>query len=160
MSLLSKTLVAASCSVILGTAFISTQVHAEVSDKQAKNAVEFRQSIFQLIRSNIGPLGAMAKGKAPIDEAVIAKNALRIEQLSLMISDYFVLDTRSNDVESGALPKIWDNQSEFTQKADDLTQAAKALLLIVANKDEANYRKGIGAVGATCTACHDDYKAD
>ena len=139
---------------------ISTPVAAQMSEKQASNAIEFRQSIFQLVKSNIGPLGAMAKGKAPIDEAVIAKNAMRMEQLSLMISDYFVADTRGSGVKTHALDKVWENTADFAQKTENFTQATQALQTIIANKDTANYRKGIGAVGATCKACHDDYKAD
>ena len=155
MSTIRNIMVASTCAL-----FISTPVAAQMSEKQASNAVEFRQSIFQLVKSNIGPLGAMAKGKAPIDEAVIAKNAMRMEQLSLMISDYFVADTRGSGVKTHALDKVWENTADFAQKTKDLTQATQALQAIIANKDTSNYGKGIAAVGATCKACHDDYKAD
>lgn len=143
-----------------GVALTLPVVGAELTEKQAKSAVEYRQSLFELVKSNIGPLGAMAKGKAPIDEAVIAKNALRLEQLGLMISDYFVADTRNNKVSNKSSDAIWENQADFNNKAANLVKASKALQVIVANKDTANYRKGIGAVGATCKACHDDYKKD
>lgn len=155
MSKIRNILIATSCALI-----VSGPVAAQMSEKQAASAVEFRQSIFQLVKSNIGPLGAMAKGKAPIDEAVIAKNAKRMEQLSLMISDYFVADTRGSGVKTHALDAVWENSADFKQKTDNFTQATQALQAIIANKDTANYRKGIGAVGATCKACHDDYKAD
>ena len=155
MSTLRKIIIASSCALL-----VSTPVAAQMSEKQASNAIEFRQSIFQLVKSNIGPLGAMAKGKAPIDEAVIAKNAMRMEQLSLMISDYFVADTRGSGVKTHALDKVWENTEDFAQKTKDFTLATQALQTIIENKDTANYRKGIGAVGATCKACHDDYKDD
>jgi cytochrome c556 len=142
------------------TLFTAAVAQAELSEKQAKNAVEFRQSLFQLVKSNIGPLGAMARGKAPIDEAVIATNALRMEQLSLMITDYFQADTRGSGVKTGALDNIWENQADFAQKADDFYRAAAALSATVAAKNTANYKAAIGAVGKTCKACHDDYKAD
>ena len=74
MSTIRNIMIASTCALL-----VSTPVAAQMSEKQASNAVEFRQSIFQLVKSNIGPLGAMAKGKAPIDEAVIAKNAMRME---------------------------------------------------------------------------------
>ena len=51
-----------------------------------------------------------------IDEALIEKNATRLHQLSLMIPDYFVADTRNNDVQTSALDQIWDNQDDFNQK--------------------------------------------
>lgn len=96
-----------------GVALTLPVVGAELTEKQAKSAVEYRQSLFELVKSNIGPLGAMAKGKAPIDEAVIAKNALRLEQLGLMISDYFVADTRNNKVSNKSSDAIWENQADF-----------------------------------------------
>ena len=86
-----------------GVALTLPVVGAELTEKQAKSAVEYRQSLFELVKSNIGPLGAMAKGKAPIDEAVIAKNALRLEQLGLMISDYFVADTQTTKYQTSRL---------------------------------------------------------
>jgi cytochrome c556 len=138
----------------------SFTVAADMSEKQAKSAIEFRQSIFQLVKSNIGPLGAMAKGRIPMNEAVIETNALRMEQLSLMITDYFKADTRGAGVKSGALDKIWDDQAGFAQKTQDFTAASAALLSTVKAKDTANYKSAIAGVGKTCKACHDDYKAD
>jgi cytochrome c556 len=137
----------------------SFSTHAELSDKQAKNAVEFRKSIFQLVKSNVGPFGAMAKGKMPIDEALIEKNATRLHQLSLMIPDYFVADTRNNDVKTTALDKIWDNQGDFNQKAQNMTTKSKELLDAVQKKRSDEYVGKMRAIFGTCKACHDDYKA-
>lgn len=138
----------------------SFSTSAALSDKQAKNAVEFRKSIFQLVKSNVGPFGAMAKGQMPIDEALIEKNATRLHQLSLMLPDYFVADTRNNDVQTSALDKIWDNQGDFNQKAQNMTTKAKELLDAVQNKKSDEYVGKMRAIFGTCKACHDDYKAD
>ena len=48
------------------------------SERQAANAVQFRQSLLQLVRSNLGPLGAMAKGQIPYDTEVMSTNAMRL----------------------------------------------------------------------------------
>lgn len=138
----------------------SFSTSAALSDKQAKNAVEFRKSIFQLVKSNVGPFGAMAKGQMPIDEALIEKNATRLHQLSLMLPDYFVADTRNNDVQTSALDKIWDNPGDFNQKAQNMTTKSKELLDAVQNKKSDEYVGKMRAIFGTCKACHDDYKAD
>ncbi|MBE1288106.1 MAG: cytochrome c [Alteromonadaceae bacterium] len=138
----------------------SFSTSAALSDKQAKNAVEFRKSIFQLVKSNVGPFGAMAKGQMPIDEALIEKNATRLHQLSLMLPDYFVADTRNNDVQTSALDKIWDNQGDFNQKAQNMTTKSEELLDAVQNKKSDEYVGKMRAIFGTCKACHDDYKAD
>jgi cytochrome c556 len=130
------------------------------SDKQAQTAVQFRQAILQLVRSNMGPMGAMAKGDIPYNADVMELNSLRIEQLGLMMEDYFVADTRAFDVDTGALDAIWDNQADFNQKAQDMVNAAINVREVASARTADDYRKAIGALGATCKACHDDYKKD
>jgi cytochrome c556 len=130
------------------------------SDKQAQTAVQFRQAILQLVRSNMGPMGAMAKGDIPYNAEVMELNSLRIEQLGLMMEDYFVADTRAFDVDTGALDAIWNNQADFNQKAQDMVNAAINVKEVASARTADDYRKAIGALGATCKACHDDYKKD
>jgi cytochrome c556 len=130
------------------------------SEKQANTAVQFRQAILQLVRSNMGPMGAMAKGDIPYDAQVMELNSLRIEQLGLMMEDYFVADTRAFDIETGALDTIWDNQADFNQKAQNMVDAAIKVREVASANATDDFRKAIGALGATCKACHDDYKKD
>jgi cytochrome c556 len=130
------------------------------SEKQAKSAVQFRQALLQLVRSNVGALGAMAKGKIPMDPTTIETNAMRIEQLSLMMPDYFKLDTRKFNVDTEALPAVWEDSSDFTDKMSALTEASKALKVTAKSGNESAYKAGIGAVLKSCKGCHDSYKAD
>lgn len=138
----------------------SAQVVAVESEKQAKATVQFRQAILQLVRSNMGPMGAMAKGNIPYDAEVMLKNSERIEQLGLMMEDYFAPDTRAFDVETDAKDNIWENQADFNQKAQDMITAAIQVQEVASAGLADDYRKSIGALGATCKACHDDYKKD
>lgn len=130
------------------------------SEKQAKQAVEFRQSIFKLIKSNVGALGAMNKGVIPFDADTLETNGVRLEQLSLMLEDYFAVDTSSFDVSTEALNKIWSNTSDFNNKAQDLTKAAQNLQSAAKSGDEGQYKSAIGGVFKTCKGCHDSYKKD
>lgn len=130
------------------------------SEKQAKQSVELRQSIFKLVKSNVGVLGAMNKGRVPLNPEILQKNGERLEQLSLMIEDYFATDTSGFDVDTGALNKIWKEQADFNSKAADLTKAAVALQAAAKSGDEGKYKSAIGGVFKTCKGCHDSYKAD
>jgi len=138
----------------------STQAKEAGSQKQADTVVKFRQSLLQLVRSNMGSLGAMAKGNIPFDTDVMQKNGMRIEQLSLMMPDYFMTDTRGFETKTEAKPEIWDNNEDFAEKMQALTDAAKGLQMAAASGDESSYGKAIGAVGAACKSCHDKYKMD
>lgn len=130
------------------------------SEKQAQTAIDFRQALFQLIRSNVGALGAMNKGQIPFDPAQMEKNGVRLEQLSLMMADYFVLDTSAMNAESSALDKIWQNQADFNAKADELSAAALKLQAAAQSGDEGQYKAAIGGIFKSCKGCHDNYKAD
>lgn len=130
------------------------------SEKQAKNVILFRKSIYQLVRANMGPLGAMAKGRMPYDDKVIEKNATRMAQLAAMIPDYMAADTSKFNDGSDAKAEIWQNMNDFNAKAEDLYVAARALQDLAAEGQTQDYKKAIGRIGATCKACHDDYKAE
>ena len=148
---------------IIGTAMLSTfSVFAEPakSDKQAKDVTEFRQSIFTLVKSNVGVLGAMNKGVIPFDAETLQTNSLRLEQLSLMLEDYFATDTSGFDVETEALDKIWGNQADFKDKIGALTAAASNLNKVAKAGDTSQYKPAIGQVFKSCKGCHDNYRKD
>lgn len=130
------------------------------SEKHAAAATQFRQALLQVVRSNVGALGGMAKGVIPMDAEKIQLNSMRIEQLSLMMEDYFAVDTRKFDVETEALPKIWDNYSDFQSKIKDLTAAAQELNKVAMAGNDGQFKAKIGAVLKSCKSCHDEYKAE
>ena len=138
----------------------ATEVRQAGNEKQAEAAITYRKSVLQLIRSNMGPLGAMAKGNIPMNADVITKNAERIAYLAPMMHDYFSLDTTKFDIETDAKNSIWSNHKDFSSKIDDLVAAANDLQAVGAKNQVESFKKAIGAVGASCKSCHDDYKKD
>jgi cytochrome c556 len=149
--------------VLIGTAMMSTfSVLAEPakSAKQAKDVTEYRQAILRLVKSNVGALGAMNKGAIPFNAETIQTNSLRLEQLSLMLGDYFATDTSGFDVDTAALDKIWGNQADFTDKINAFTAAAKNLNNVARADDATQFKPAIGQVFKSCKGCHDNYKED
>lgn len=130
------------------------------SAKQALGAVKYRQSLLQLVRSNVGALGGMAKGAIPMDAKKIEKNAMRIEQLSLMMADYFVMDTREFNLPTDALNDIWVTHDDFKSRIEKLTAAAASLKTTAQQGDESQFKPAIGALLKSCKGCHDKYKAE
>jgi len=159
MSVLKKSILAITVSASLVVATASMAQPAS-SEKHAIYATELRQSIFKLLGSNMGALGAMAKGKIPVDAAVAEKNATRINQLSLMIADYSRTDTSKFDVKTEALAKIWQDPEHFSKDIDKLTMASAELMAAAKSKDEGAIKKAIGGIGKTCGGCHDHFKAE
>lgn len=153
-------LVAATVGAIMSSSAFAAEVTEASSEKHAKAATQYRQAMFQLVRSNMGPLGGMAKGALPYDESVMQTNAVRLEQLADMMGDYLSVDTRKFDVETGAKDGIWENFSDVEKKIMALKTAAQGLQAAVKSGDESAYRGAIGKIGASCKSCHDDYKKD
>lgn len=148
--------------LLIGAALtpLMSQAAPAKSEKQALNAIQFRQALLQLTRSNVGALGAMAKGVIPYDTAVMQTKGMRLEQLSLMMEDYFRTDTSNFKLGTDALPVIWEQPEDFKSKIDNLTQAAKNLQQVAASDNESQYQAAIGGVMKTCKGCHDTYKAE
>lgn len=148
--------------LLVSSLFSASIVAAEPasSEKQAKAAVDFRQALLQLVRSNMGALGAMAKGNIPFDAERMEKNGMRIEQLALMMPDYFAIDTSSYKVPSDAKDIVWEQHDDFNSKINDLVMAARNLQVVAADGDESKFRGAIGQVGRSCKGCHDKYKVD
>ena len=160
MKFFNKAIIAAATVGVVVSTSVAADVTEASSEKHAKAATQYRQAVFQLVRSNMGPLGGMAKGALPFDESVMETNAVRLEQLADMMGDYLSVDTRKFDVETGAKDKIWDNFSDVETKVMALKTAAQGLQAAVKAGDESAYRGAIGKIGASCKSCHDDYKED
>jgi cytochrome c556 len=159
MKVLSKKLASLciSASLIIATSVLAQPAKSE---KHANYTIELRQSIFKLLGSNMGVLGAMAKGKIPIDVTIVEKNAKRINQLSLMIADYSRTDTSTFMVDTEALHKIWQEPALFKSNTEQLTKASQKLIIAAQSKDNTVIKKAIGGVGKSCGGCHDNFKKD
>lgn len=146
-----------SCALTLLAAPLSA---APSPAERAAYAVDSRQSVLHLMGFYIGPLAGMARGQLPIDLTVIANNAGRIAELAPMIPETFALDTREFEVDTEALPVIWDKQDAFNAKAGTLEEKARALAALAAAGSEDGIRGAIGAMGQSCGSCHDDFRVD
>jgi len=142
----------------LGIAGAMAADSAPTPEDQAKNAVDVRQSIFKLQGWNMDPMAGMLRRRIPFDAKVIAQNADRIAHLAAMIPDAFNADTRKFNVETEALPLIWDQKDDFDKKAGDLVMAAKALAMTAAGGDQGMTIRAVANVGKACGACHDKFR--
>ena len=114
--------------------------------------VQKRMEVMKEIKSAIGVLGGMAKGKIAFDVvAATAAQTTLIEQSELVATTF---EANETDPKSEALPSIWENWDTFVDMADDLTFAAEGL--DVTSLD--GVRGGLGNIGASCGACHKKFR--
>lgn len=136
----------------MGSAFVLdavAQAKPEVLVKQRKAAMT-------LMGKYIGPMGAMAQGKAPYNAQVVQRNAAFLETLSKMPWDGFDASTKGE--KSAALPAVWDKAGDFKQAAERLENEAMKLAQVSKSGDEAAVKSQIGATAKTCGGCHEHFR--
>ena len=139
---------------------VSAQDAPPTPEQVAAAAADTRQSLFKILRFNLGPIAGMARG-APFDAAIAERNARRIAALAPMIPEVLAQDTRGFDLETEALDVIWeDNLDDIAVKAQALIDAANTFAGIAAGGDRAATIGAFRALGGACANCHDTYRVD
>ncbi len=124
-----------------------------------EEAVAYRQGVFQNLKWNVAPLAAMAKGETEFNAAEAKLRAQRIATLSAMIVEGFPAGS-DMQADSDALPEIWENKADFTDKAAALGETAIKLSSAASDLSAEELGPLVGAVAQACKACHDDYRAE
>jgi len=139
----------------------SAQQQEPTPEQLASSATETRQSVFKLLSYNMSAISGMARGTVEFDATIAERNANRIAALAPMIPELFAArDTREFDVETEALPLIWDSMEEFNQKAVNLANAAGTFAEVARGGDRAATIAAVRAFGGTCGNCHETFRVD
>ena len=116
-------------------------------------AVMERMHAMKTIGENTKVLGQMAKGVVAFDAARARAAAAEIAVQAGRTPGLF--DAPETDPKSEALPAIWENFPDFTTKSEALRAAAEMARSIETPQD---LTAALGAIGATCKACHSEYR--
>lgn len=123
----------------------------------AKDAVEYRQSAFQLIRHNMADIGDMIKGDVAYDAERVTKRATALATLTTLPWEAFTVPGTENGG-GDAKAEIWQNLQDFNSRADKFIADAQALKVAALGADQAEVRKAFGSFARNCKACHQEYK--
>jgi cytochrome c556 len=139
-------------------ATLASSVFAEEEDPFA-DTVEMRHGLMLQMATDLGKVGAMAKGETAYDQAVASRAAANIAAVASVLSmDQFPAGSEYQaSADSFALPAIWANQDDFLTKIADLNTAAAAFQTAAAT-DLDSLKAGMGALGGACSACHKAYR--
>jgi cytochrome c556 len=143
-----------SAMMVMPSAFSSEEEKDPVAQ-----AIEYRQSVFEVIRWNFAPMGAMVKGKQPFDAAVFAKSAARVASLSSMLLEGFIEGSDKGNTEAKAdIWKKWDDfkagMTKFEEESAKLAEAAKSAKAV--DEVKAQFLE----TAKTCKGCHENFKED
>jgi len=118
--------------------------------------VKQRQAAMTLQGKYLGPLGAMAQGKAPFNAQIVQRNAGYLEVLSKMPWDGF--DPSTKGEKSAALPAVWEKAGEFKQAQERFENEAAKLVQVAKSGDEGAIKAQIGATAKSCGGCHENFR--
>jgi len=141
---------------ILGGSLAAGVVLDAAAQAKPEVLVKQRQAAMTLQGKYLGPMGAMAQGKAPYNAQVVQRNAAYLETLSKMAWDGFDASTKGE--KSAALPAIWDKPAEFKQAAERFEAEAAKLAQLSKSGDEAAVKSQIAATAKTCGGCHETFR--
>jgi cytochrome c556 len=123
-----------------------------------EDEIRYRQSVMNVIGRAMGPMGAMAQGKAPFNAAVAQKNSALVETLLALPWNSFGPGT-DKGAPTKADPKIWQDTARFKQGAENAQKAVADLVAAAKTGDEAKFKAAFGEVPKSCNkGCHDDFR--
>jgi cytochrome c556 len=125
-----------------------------------EGAIKARQGQFQMLGLNVAVLGGMAQGRIPYDAAQAQEAADNLFHLTRNTQLGMWPEGSDNAAASGtrALPGIWSDNAAFLERYVALQTAAEAMQA-AAGTDLAALQGALGALGGTCQACHQQFRA-
>lgn len=156
MTVLVKVLSAVSLAALIATPVVA-------ADAPFEKEIEARKAHMEVVKYNMGILGAMAKGKRDYDAdlaGAVAKNMLSAATMNNMSMWPQGSDNSVDGLSelTKAKPGMWAEDSEVDAKHNAWVKASETMAT-EAGKDLASLRKAMGPLGKSCKGCHKAYKA-
>jgi cytochrome c556 len=129
---------------------------AELDDSPEAQAFRFRQAVMRVIAQKMVPLGGMSRGDIEVDEALFTKSATDVATMAGMATEGFM--PQGVPAGSRSMPAIWENWSDFEQKAQDFQQAAQALADAAESGGFQAAQGLVQPLAQTCGGCHRTYR--
>lgn len=120
------------------------------------DAVRYRQGALNVMGAHFSRLGAMAQGKMPWDPKAVAQNIAIVDTLHTL--PFAAFGPETSKVNSKAKPEVWTDTAKFDKARDNMYAKVDSLVQAGKSGDEAAIKKAIGEAGASCKACHDDFR--
>lgn len=145
--------------VLLSTVATLASTPAAAQFQKPEDAIKYRQSAFTVMANHFGRVAQMAQGRVPFDAKVAAENADIVLTMSKLPFQGFGEGT-DKGLPQRARPEVWKEQPKFRAAAEKM-QAEVAKLDAAAKTGNLDAIKAaVGAVGGSCKACHDDFRAE
>lgn len=140
-------------------ALLTTPAMARNAFSDGKDAIDYRQASFQLIRHNMGDIQAMIRGTVPFDAERAQRRAEALALLSQLPWETFTVPG-TQQAGGKVKPAIWSNLADVQERGEKMAADAAALLTAAQTAEQAELRRAFADFARNCKACHDKYRAD
>lgn len=145
--------------VTLISSLLALPAMARNAFSDGKDAIDYRQASFQLIRHNMGDIQAMIRGTVPFDAERAQRRAEALALLSQLPWETFTV-AGTKEAGGKVKPAIWDNLADVQERGEQMAADAAALLAAAKTAEQAELRRAFADFARNCKACHDKYRAD
>lgn len=131
---------------------------AQAPGSPAEQAITARQANFEAIKEANDAMKAEAEAEAPdlaLFQAEAATLLGHVEDIGKLFPEGSGPEA---GIETEALAVIWENPTEFAKAAERMTEVAGQFLTIARGGDIDEIRAGLGELGETCRACHQQFR--
>lgn len=132
-------------------AVLAIVLPAQNAAAQNVEAIKARQELLKAIGKATKPVGAMLKGEAPFDLAVVQTALKTYVENGSKLPALFPDDSKTG-AETEALPVIWEKKKDFEDRFGKLVSDAKAAQAAIT--DEASFKANFPNVVGNCGGCH------
>ena len=137
-------------------AVVALMILTSVGAAQNTDVIAARQAIYKGFGGATKPIGAMLKGDAPYDEAVVKTALTTYAEGTAKLANLFPEDSKTGH-DTGALPAIWSNKDDFNGRFTKLGADSRAALTAIT--DKASFTATMPKIIGQCGACHKEYRA-
>ena len=144
---------------LTGAAALVAIIGASASVALAEEAViKYRQAVMGGLGAHMGAMSRIVRGEVDYAEHAL-DHAQALNALAHMIVDA-TPEGSGEGAENRTLDVIWEDWDGFVAAAENTQEATMALVAAAEGGDLAAIGEAFGAVGESCGACHDDYRAE
>jgi cytochrome c556 len=143
--------------LVFGIMAVATGIASTGAFGLMDDPIATRKNLMQSNGASMGAAQAMIKGETPFSAAVAMAALQNFEGVGYAFGDYF--PEGSDQGETRASPKIWEEMEEFQQYLADFREDAAAGVAAKPETLEA-FQAAIGAVGENCQRCHEEFREE
>lgn len=120
-----------------------------------EDAIHYRESVMTVMAAHFGRIAPVVRGQKPFNAAEVQADVAIVAAMSKLPWAAYGPGTEGGK----AREEVWKDNAKFVQASENLQGDVAKLQAAAQSGDLAQVRTAFGAVGASCKACHDSFRA-